>query len=182
MTCVMRALAALLLATLAAGEAQAGGVKVGRPAPDFQVETFDGRHLTLGDFKGKVVVLNFWATWCTPCRREMPLLDGYARIQQSRGLQVLAIATEGSVPEDKLKPIAALVSFPLIRRIKGPYHVLRGVPTNYVIDKAGVVRWAKAGAFELDDLNEVLIPLLNAPDPVAASPQVASAPPAKAGG
>lgn len=179
MTWTTRALAALLLVALA-GQAQAGGVKVGKPAPDFKLETFDGRRLTLADFKGKVVVLNFWATWCTPCRREMPLLDGYARVQQSHGLQVLAIATEGSVPEDKLKPIAELVSFPLVRRITGPYRVLQGVPTNYVIDKAGVVRWAKAGAFDLDALNQLLIPLLNEPAP--ADTTIAAAPAAKAGG
>jgi thiol-disulfide isomerase/thioredoxin len=160
------------LTILSAEPVQAASPTVNKPAPDFQVETFDGQHLRLSDFKGQVVILNFWATWCGPCKRELPLLNGYYRLRQDRGLRVLAIATEDSVPESKLRPLAAVVSFPLVRRLRGPYRVLEGLPTNYVIDRAGVLRLARTGAFDLDQLNAVLIPLLSEPDPTAAAPSI----------
>jgi thiol-disulfide isomerase/thioredoxin len=125
------------------------------------------------DLRGKVVVLNYWATWCGPCRVELPDMDTYMRKHPGAPLAIYAITTEGSLPDSKLKPLAAALSFPLIKKIKGGgYGVLQGVPTNYVIDKAGVVRVAKAGAFSLDSLEETLTPLLAEPAPavVAATP------------
>jgi cytochrome c biogenesis protein CcmG, thiol:disulfide interchange protein DsbE len=155
-----------IIAILVSTAAWAGSPKVGQPAPNFQVETFDGKRLQLSDFRGQILVLNFWATWCAPCRQELPLLNSYYRMRSDAGLRMLAVATEDSVPERYLKPLASALSFPLVRRIHGPYSVKGdAVPTNYVIDRAGVVRYAKAGAFDLDSLNEVLVPLLNEPAP-----------------
>ena len=133
---------------------------VGQPAPDFAVTTFDGKKLSLADFKDQVLVVNFWATWCGPCKKELPLLDRYFAIQQSHGLRVVAVTTEDSAPLKALKPLAATVSFPMARAMRGPYHVMTGVPTYYVIDRRGILRYAKAGAFDLDALNAILVPLL----------------------
>ena len=153
---VAAAVASLAYATSVAGRDPV----VGQPAPDFQVTTFDGKKLTLADFKDQVLVLNFWATWCAPCKEELPLLDRYYRIQQKRGLRVLAITTEDSVPLSQLKPLAAALTIPMVRTLKGPYRVLKGVPTNYVIDRHGILRYARAAAMTLDTMNEVLVPLL----------------------
>lgn len=133
---------------------------VGKAAPDFQVVTLDGRKLTLADFKDQVLVINFWATWCVPCKQELPLLDKYYRAQEHAGLRVLAVTTEDSVPVSQLKPLAAALTIPMVRRFKGDYGPLKGVPTNYVIDRYGILRYARAGSFTLDDLNDILVPLL----------------------
>lgn len=143
---------------------------VGQPAPDFQLVLVDGTKIPLHDLRGQVVVLNFWATWCVPCKKELPLLDAYYRLQQSHGLRVFAVTTEDSVPNSQLKPLFQAMTIQPVRRLSGPYRILEGVPTNYVIDRAGVVRFANAGAFDLDDLNRVLIPLLKEPAPDATDP------------
>nr|WP_230461341.1 TlpA disulfide reductase family protein [Sphingobium sp. CAP-1] len=134
--------------------------KVGAAAPDFELTLIDGSKVALADLKGQVVVLNFWATWCVPCRRELPTLDGYYAMQQKYGLKVFAITTEGSVPIGQLKKLFAAMAMPSAKRIKGPYGPLTGVPTNFVIDRAGVLRYARSGAFDLDALNALLVPLL----------------------
>lgn len=134
---------------------------VGKPAPEIEFTLIDGQKVRLADLKGQVVVLNFWATWCVPCRKELPLLDAYYRRLQDRGLRVLAITTEGSLPIYRLKPLFAKMAIPSVRKVKGLSNPIAAVPTNFVIDRAGVVRSTKAGAFELDDLNATLVPLLN---------------------
>ena len=64
------------------------------PAMAQSVTAFDGTHYRLHDLKGQVVVLNFWATWCGPCKKELPLLDAYYRKLHERGIMIFAVATE----------------------------------------------------------------------------------------
>jgi cytochrome c biogenesis protein CcmG/thiol:disulfide interchange protein DsbE len=154
-------LCALLLAAATPGSTPA----VGREAPDFQMTLMDGSRVRLSDLRGQVVVLNFWATWCVPCRTELPLLDRYYRARRDAGLRVFAVTTEGSVPRYRLHALFAAMAIPSVRTIRGPYGTLEGLPTNFVIDRSGRVRYASSGAFDLDRLNEVLIPLLNEPAP-----------------
>ena len=140
--------------------------RVGQPAPDFQLTLVDGTHVRLSELRGQVVVLNFWATWCIPCRQELPMLDGYYRVAQRHGLRVYAATTEDSLPLYQLRRVFAAMAIGAVRNMRGPYAPIQGaVPTNFVIDRAGRVRYASAGAFTLEDLNRVLIPLLNEPAP-----------------
>jgi cytochrome c biogenesis protein CcmG/thiol:disulfide interchange protein DsbE len=154
-----------LLAGAAFALGGAARPQVGQPAPDFELSMVDGSHVRLSELRGQVVVLNFWATWCVPCRQELPLLDRYYRLQQSHGLKIFAITTEGSAPIYQLRRLFAAMAIPSARAIRGPYDALDGVPTNFVIDRAGRVRYAAAGAFNLDLLNATLVPLLNEPAP-----------------
>jgi peroxiredoxin len=172
------AIATAVVAGLCAlASAASAAPKVGQPAPDFTVTTFGGRTVKLADLKGDVVILNFWATWCGPCRAELPLLEAYFRTYGKYGFQVLAVATEDSIPEAKLRPLASKLTIPFIKRLKGPYHDVGALPTNYVIDRSGTIVYAKAAAFDIDALDALIIPLLNAPIPRAPPPETpASAP------
>ena len=152
-------------AVLMAASAAPAAVKVGERAPDFELTLIDGSKVRGSDLRGQVVVLNFWATWCGPCKAELPLLDAYYRLRKGNGLRVFAVATEDSLPVYKLKPLFAAMAIPSARRIKGPFAAMGALPTNYIIDRAGVVRYAKPGAFDLDDLNGLLVPLLRDPAP-----------------
>ena len=136
------------------------GPMVDAPAPDFQVTTFDGRKLSLADFKGQVVVLNFWATWCGPCKRELPLLEDYHRRQHSAGLVILAVATEDSLTPFQLRPLQKLLTLQMVKRFKGDYGDIKYLPTNFVIDRKGILRYAESGGFTREGIEEVLGPLI----------------------
>jgi cytochrome c biogenesis protein CcmG/thiol:disulfide interchange protein DsbE len=144
---------------------------VDAPAPDFQVTTFDGQKLSLADFKGQVVVLNFWATWCGPCKRELPLLEDYHRRQHSAGLVILAVATENSLTPFQLRPLAKLLTLQMVKRFKGDYGDIKYLPTNFVIDRKGILRYAESGGFTREGLEEVLGPLIAE---TSATPQAAA--------
>jgi cytochrome c biogenesis protein CcmG/thiol:disulfide interchange protein DsbE len=159
---------ALFVLGLIASPVPATSLKVGRPAPNFELVLVDGKHVRLSDLRGQVVVLNYWATWCVPCRTELPLLDSYYRLAGKRGwpLKIFAVATEDSGPIYQMKPLFAAMAIPAAERIRGgPFAEVDGLPTNYIIDKSGVLRYAKAGAFDLDELNGALLPLLREPAP-----------------
>jgi cytochrome c biogenesis protein CcmG, thiol:disulfide interchange protein DsbE len=133
---------------------------VDTPAPDFQVTTFEGQKLALADFKGQVVVLNFWATWCGPCKRELPLLENYYRRQHSNGLVVLAVATEDFLTPYQLRPLAKILTLQMVKRFKGNYGDIKYLPTNFVIDRKGILRYAESGGFTQEGLDEVIGPLI----------------------
>ena len=144
---------------LAGGGAQAADV--GKPAPPYEILTFDKKTVKSTELQGKVVVINYWATWCTPCRAEMIAFDAYVRTHPNADLKVYSVTTEDSVPAYKLEKLASVLSFPLARHLYGRgYGVMKGVPTSYVIDRAGVIRHAAAGAFDERSFEAVVGPLL----------------------
>ena len=155
----------LFLALLSIAQPALAKVSLGKPAPDATLNLVNGQKVTLSSLRGQVVVLNFWATWCVPCRKELPMLDAYYRVQRAYGLRVFAITTEDSVPLSALTNVFKAMAIDPVKRVRGPYEAANAVPTNIIIDRAGVVRYFKAGAFDLDDLNTLLVPLLREPIP-----------------
>ncbi len=143
------------------------GAKVGGPAPKFTVVTFDRQKFSSDDLKGKVVILNYWAPWCAPCRAETLVYDAYMRRHPGTDLKVFAIDEDRSIPDAKLRPLAKLLSYPLIVQLKGSGYGLikEALPTSYVIDRSGVVRRAAAGAFDEQSLDDLVTPLLAAAPP-----------------
>jgi peroxiredoxin len=152
---------AAVLPTMAAAKA-----KVGQPAPAATITTFDKRQVKLSDLKGKVVVINHWATWCAPCKGEMPMMSAIHAKLKDRGFEIFGVTTEDSVPPSMLKKVASVLSYPLARKVSGSgYPILEGVPTTYIIDRRGIVRHAKAGAYETQEFLDVILPLIREPAP-----------------
>ncbi|MGB2693663.1 MAG: TlpA disulfide reductase family protein [Dehalococcoidia bacterium] len=126
---------------------EAPRAEVGRAWPDFLLERLTGGTLRLSDLQGQPVVLNFWASWCPPCRLEMPeLVDAYEQYRAD-GLVVVAVNLQESESEMRTFLDEFGVAFPVVVdrsgqvagvwRLGGP---IEGIPTSYFIDKAGVIR------------------------------------------
>jgi cytochrome c biogenesis protein CcmG/thiol:disulfide interchange protein DsbE len=90
----LRAPRGQLLVGAPVAEPTAGDDRVGKTAPDFELSALDGRRIRLSDFRGRVVLVNFWATWCAPCRVEMPWLTEFDARYRDRGLTVLGVSVD----------------------------------------------------------------------------------------
>jgi peroxiredoxin len=128
------------------------------PAPDFSLEARGGKTVNLAQYKGQVVMINFWATWCGPCRQEMPLLESIYKKYNKMGFTLLGVNVEpDSKPaEDWLK--ATPVSFPVLfdkdSKVSKLYQV-SGMPSTVIVDRKGNVRVIHRG-YKPGDENEYL--------------------------
>jgi cytochrome c biogenesis protein CcmG/thiol:disulfide interchange protein DsbE len=115
---------------------------VGREAPDFTLSTVSGETLQLSDLRGKAVVLNFWATWCGPCQREMPVLEAAS---QRFADKVVFLAVDQGEPQDIVVPyleeLGITFTVPLDEEMKvGDRYHIQGMPTTFFIDEEGIIR------------------------------------------
>ncbi len=137
--------AALFIAGLVGGgrDAAAADLTVGKAAPPLVLRTLDGGTIATADLRGKVVILHFWATWCVPCRVEMPLLSDYVKRHAGEGVEVLGFSLDepGTLPE--VRRIAATLDFPvglLGSAWAGDYGRMWRLPVTFVIDRKGILR------------------------------------------
>ena len=150
-------LVALLLTTFdvtasGAAEALLRPMKNPVPASAFMLRDMDGKLVSLRDFEGKVVLLNFWATWCTPCRKEMPAMEQLYRTYGTEGLVVVGVSVDRGAPGDvkafaeKLK-----ITFPILHdrdSIISQLYSNPGVPSSYLIDRQGRIVYRVLGEYD----------------------------------
>ena len=143
---VLTAAALLVIATRQRNsEGGSSGPREGLRAPDFTLERLDGTTTALDDMAGKVTLLNFWASWCEPCRAEMPALERLYLAEQNNGLAILAV---NSTVQDELPAVTGFVaeyqlSFPILLDrdgAAGRSYGVRALPSTFAIDRRGVVR------------------------------------------
>lgn len=134
------------------------------PAPAFKLKDIKGRTVRSGDYKGKVMLLNFWATWCAPCRAEMPDLVKLQKEYETQGLQIVGVA----VPHYTRATVRQLarqlmLNYPILygtRELISKYSAGEVLPTTIVIDKAGMIRARIPGILEPDEFEQIVKPLL----------------------
>ncbi len=125
---------------LHAPRAQANEVRVGQPAPAATLMTLDGKRLSTSELIGQVVILTFWATWCVPCRDELPLLSTYAAEHAAQGLSVLGFTLNTPDEMEQVRAVARTLSFPVgfLEHSSAPgYGRIWRIPVNFTIDRAG---------------------------------------------
>lgn len=122
--------------------------KTGKSAPDFTLADLSGKEVTLSSFKGKAVLLNFWATWCPYCRKERAHLDALSREYRDKGLIILSVATDHSVSTVKSFMKKTPVDFIVLSDSKGSVsseYGVSGFPTSFLIDSNGMIKQRVVG-------------------------------------
>ncbi|MCZ6808262.1 MAG: TlpA disulfide reductase family protein [Proteobacteria bacterium] len=151
----------LLVLAIFMGSSLASSGLTGQTAPDFVLKSATGENLRLSEYRGDVVMINFWATWCGPCRQEMPLLDELYDRYQRVGFNLLGI----NIDDDSRRAMAMVnelgISFPVLfdedKKVSKLYEV-EAMPLTILLDREGTVRHVHHGyqpGYEQKYLNEI---------------------------
>src|ERR1700674_1244587 len=137
----------ILTATLAATSIAAAPTMVGKDAPDFVLRGLDGRNLRLSEFRGQVVLVNFWTRSDGDSRQQMPALDRINITYQRAGLVVLGVSVDDDLRRSKEFAAAMGVSYPILfdTGAIGKDYLLQKMPMTILVDRAGVVRYSNVG-------------------------------------
>ena len=131
-----------------AGTGLASSGLVGAPAPDFALKSASGENLRLSEYRGEVVMINFWATWCGPCRQEMPLLDELYDRYQRVGFRLLGVNIDDDREQAMRMADELDVSFPVLfdsgKAVSEQYQV-EAMPVTVLVDRGGTVRYVHHG-------------------------------------
>ncbi len=141
---------------------QAIGLEQGNEAPNFTLSAFEGEALTLADYRGKKVLINMWASWCPPCKAEMPDMQQFYQKHQADGIEVLSInLTEA---ENNKEDVSAFISdyeitFPVAldekSQVADQYQVTT-IPTTYIVDSAGNIERKIVGPMTYEMMEEIM--------------------------
>jgi cytochrome c biogenesis protein CcmG, thiol:disulfide interchange protein DsbE len=149
--------------------AWAGGLRVGAPAPIATLVTLEGQRISSADLLGQVVILTFWATWCSPCREELPLLSDYLASHADAGLQILGFSLDTREKLAEVRRVAQSLHFPvgMMGNSSAPgYGRIWRLPVSFTIDRQGRLAedgWKeKQPAWTRERLEQIVTPLLTA--------------------
>jgi cytochrome c biogenesis protein CcmG/thiol:disulfide interchange protein DsbE len=164
----LAAAGAVICIQAAAGRSvRANSIRVGQTAPPAILVELDGRKIATPELLGRVVILTFWATWCVPCRQELPLLSAYAAEHAAEGLVVLGFSLDAPERLAEVTRIARSLSFPngLLAVSSAPgYGRMWKIPVNFTIDREGRLvddGWkSKSPTWTAERLDQIVTPLL----------------------
>ena len=140
---------------------------VGAKRPDYTLSNSEGEQVSAADFDGKVVLANFWATWCAPCRKEMPMLVELHKAYEARGLEVVGIAMDELEQARKFAmdlgvDYTVLVGTTEVMAAAREYGNLTGVlPYSVLIDRDGIIRWTHLGELKEPDVTREILEILD---------------------
>jgi peroxiredoxin len=152
-------------ALLTAASLSAVPTLVGTPAPDFALRSLDGKNRRLSEFRGQVVLINFWARWASDARQQMPALDRINSTYSRAGLVVLGVSVDEDWRRAREFADAMKVGYPILFDTTpdiGRNYMLRKMPMTILVDRSGVVRYSSSGfksgdeAAYLDEIRELL--------------------------
>jgi len=144
------ALCALLFAACSRSENPPARVEIGQEAPPYAARALNGDSVSLALLRGKPVLLNVWATWCLPCKEEIPYLESLHGKHAAQGLQIIGVSVDARGDEAKINEFARdfSMSYPIWRdpdeRVNSRFLAI-GVPSTYLIDRNGILRWKHLG-------------------------------------
>ena len=159
-------IACCIAAPLAAAAVPSGETLLNKQAPGFAVNDLEGRTVNLAAFRGKVVLLNFWATWCAPCRLEMPVFAAWQRQHAQQGFQVIGISMDDDAAPARRLIERLRLNYPSAmgdERLAAHYGGVLGLPLTFLIDRNGVVRARFQGETDVKSIERVVNALLVEP-------------------
>jgi thiol-disulfide isomerase/thioredoxin len=148
-------LACLGCATTGAGGGEGQSSAVGAPLPPLKVDALSGKTINVGSYKGRVLLLDVWASWCDPCKQELPVLNEMAGRLKAKGIDILAVSVdqERANVDKFLHAHGGHWSLTIAHDPRGEVAELLQpdkMPTSYVVDRAGIVRYVNAGFLPAD--------------------------------
>lgn len=158
--------AGLLLATRLRGPATTAQSGLPRQAPDFSLPDLSGQKLTLSSYRGKVVLLDFWATWCAPCREEIPRFVEMQDKYQAQGLQILGVSMDDSPEPVREFSQKFHMNYPVVMgnaKTGELYGGILGLPVAYLIDREGRVTSRHIGAIDAAVFEKKIVNMLEQP-------------------
>lgn len=138
------------------------GLEVGNLAPDFALQTLEGKSITLSSLKGKKVILNFWASWCPPCRQEMPDMEKFYKENNNGEIEILAVnLTDAEKSRADVPTFMKTngITFPVVLDEKGKVGQLYNVssiPASFIIDSKGVIQKKLVGPMTYESMKSML--------------------------